>query len=322
MQTRAIGSLAVTELALGCTNFGKRTDERASAAIVHAALDAGITFFDTADTYGFTRSEEYLGRALGRRRRDVVIATKFGQAIDGQRQGARPEYVRRAAEDSLRRLGTDVLDLYQLHLPDPTVPIADTLGALQDLVGEGKVREIGCSNFAAAELAQAEAAARATGRAPARAGAGARPARVASVQNEYSLLQREPEGDVFAACRRLELAFIPYYPLAAGLLTGKFRRGAPVPAGTRVGSGSARERLTAAALDRVEALVGFAEARGHTLLELAISWLLRPGVPVASVIAGAMSPEQLRANVAAAGAWRLSESELAEVDRLAPAEAV
>lgn len=294
----------MTEVGLGCTNFGKRTDDRTSAAIVHAALDAGITFFDTADTYGWTRSEEHLGRALGTRRLDVVVATKFGQAIDETRRGARPEYVKRAAEDSLRRLGTDYIDLYQLHLPDPTVPIADTLGALRELVEEGKVREIGCSNFTAAELAAADAA-----------GAGAR---FVSVQNEYSLLHREAEGDVFAACRRLGLAFIPYFPLSAGLLTGKFRRGAPVPAGTRVGTGSATERRTPEALDRVEALIAFAGARGHTLLELALSWLLRAGLPVASVIVGAMSPEQLRANVAAAGAWRLDAAELAEVDELAP----
>ncbi len=236
----------------------------------------------------------------------MVVATKFGQAIDAERRGARPEYVRRAAEDSLRRLGTDWIDLYQLHLPDPTVPIADTLGALQELVRAGKVREIGCSNFTAAELAEAGAAGR---------------TRFASVQNEYSLLCREAEGDVFDACRRLGLAFIPYFPLAAGLLTGKFRRGAPVPAGTRVGTGTATDRLTPAALDRVEALVAFAEARGHTLLELALGWLLRPGIPVASVIAGAMSPEQLRANVAAAAAWRLDATELTDLDRLLAPEA-
>ncbi len=331
---RAIGSLRVTELGLGCTNFGKRTDERTSAAIVHAALDTGIGFFDTADIYGRTRSEEYLGRALGSARRDVIVATKFGQAMDAERGGARPAYVRRAAEDSLRRLGTDWIDLYQLHLPDPAVPIADTLGALQELVRAGKVREIGCSNFTAAELAEADAAARALGStaaaapAPTRADAAVRgpegaagSIRFASVQNEYSLLCREAEGDVFDACRRRGLAFIPFFPLAAGLLTGKFRRDAPVPAGTRVGTGTATDRLTPAALDRVEALVAFAEARGHTVLELALGWLLRPGIPVASVIAGAMSPEQLRANVAAAAAWRLAATELTELERLLPPEA-
>jgi len=303
VETRRIGSLEVTALGLGCTNFGKRTDEATSAAIVRAALDAGIRFFDTADTYGWTRGEEHLGRALQGVRQKVLIATKFGQAIDAERGGARPEYVLRAAEDSLRRLGTDYIDLYQLHLPDPSVPVAETLGALQELKQAGKVREIGCSNFSAAQLVEAEAAS--TG------------ARFVSVQNEYSLLARGAERDVFAACQRLGLAFIPYFPLAAGLLTGKFRRGEPVPADTRVGTGTATERRTPEALDTVESLIAFAESRGHTLLELALSWLLRPGIPVASVIAGAMTPEQLRADVAAAR-WRLDADELAEVNRLVP----
>ena len=305
METRRIGSLEVTALGLGCTNFGKRTDEATSAAIVRAALDVGIRFFDTADTYGWTRGEEHLGRALRGVRQDVLVATKFGQTIDAERGGARPAYVLRAAEDSLRRLGTDYIDLYQLHLPDPTVPLAETLGALQALVESGKVREIGCSNFSAAELDEAEAAATDAH------------ARFVSVQNEYSLLVREPEREVFPACERLGLAFIPYFPLAAGLLTGKFRRGEPVPAGTRVGTGTARERRTPEALDTVESLVAFAQSRGHTLLELALSWLLRPGTPVATVIAGAMTPEQLRADVAAAR-WRLDADELAQVDRLVP----
>ncbi|HEX9107238.1 MAG TPA: aldo/keto reductase [Longimicrobiales bacterium] len=317
METRRIGSLQVTALGLGCTNFGKRTDEATSAAIVRAALDEGIRFFDTADTYGWTRGEEYLGRALRGVRQDVLVATKFGQTIDAERGGARPEYVLRAVEDSLRRLGTDYIDLYQLHLPDPTVPLAETMGALQELVRAGTVREIGCSNFSAAELLEAEAAARVAGRADEAAAPGAATARFVSVQNEYSLLAREPEREVFPACQRLGLAFIPYFPLAAGLLTGKFRRGQPAPAGTRAGTGTATERRTPEALDAVEALIAFAEARGHTLLELALSWLLRPGIPLASVIAGAMTPEQLRANVAAAR-WRLDAEELAEVDRLVP----
>ncbi len=306
VETRRIGSLAVSVLGLGCTNFGKRTDEAQSAAIVRAALEEGITFFDVADTYGYTLGEEYLGRALGRQRDEVVLATKFGQAIDDVRRGASRDYVRRAVEDSLRRLRTDRIDLYQLHLPDPEVPIAETLEALDALVRAGKVREIGCSNFDAAQLLQADAAARAAS--PPRA-------RFVSVQNEYSLLQREPERDVLATCARLGIAFIPYYPLSAGLLTGKFRRGLPPPPGTRVGTGSASGRLTAEALDRVEALAAFAGTRGRTLLELAISWLLTR--PVASVIAGAMTPGQLRANVAAAG-WRLSSAELAAVDAIAP----
>lgn len=305
MERRRIGSLEVSALGLGCTNFGKRTSEAESAAIVHAALDAGITFFDTADTYGWTRSEEHLGRGLAGYRDEVVIATKFGQAIDEMRRGARPEYVRRAADDSLRRLGTDRIDLYQLHLPDPTVPIAETLGALDDLVRAGKVREIGCSNFDAPLLRSADAAAAVVPGA----------ARFVSVQNEYSLLARESERAVLPACAELGLAFVPYYPLGAGLLTGKFRRALPVPADTRVGSGKAEKKLNAEVLDQVEALAAFAESRGHTLLELALSWLMVR--PVASVIAGAMSPAQVQANVAACS-WRLDADDLAAVDAIVP----
>ncbi|HEX6967150.1 MAG TPA: aldo/keto reductase, partial [Gemmatimonadaceae bacterium] len=280
MNTRRIGSLEVSVVGLGCNNFGKRLDEQASATVVHAALDAGITFFDTADMYGGTRSEEFLGRAIGARRRDVVIATKFGWRIDEERQGARPEYVRRAVEDSLRRLGTDYIDLYQLHRPDPTVPIADTLGALDELVRAGKVREIGCSNFSAEQLREAEAAVR----------PGA--ARFVSVQNQYSLLHREPERAVLPECERLGIAFLPYFPLANGLLTGKYRRGQPAPAGSRIATGSHTEVLTDRNLAVVEALMRFAPSRGHTLLALAFSWLLSRPV-LASVIAGATKPEQV-----------------------------
>ncbi|HEX7940168.1 MAG TPA: aldo/keto reductase, partial [Gemmatimonadaceae bacterium] len=217
-------------------------------------------------------------------------------------KGARPEYVRRAAEDSLRRLGTDHIDLYQLHTPDPTVPIADTLGALDELVRAGKVREIGCSNFTAEQLRDAERAVR----------PGA--ARFVSVQNEYSLLHREPERDVIPECERLGIAFLPYFPLANGLLTGKYRRGRPAPQGSRIGSGWHAELLTDENLDIVEALISFAESRGHTLLELAFSWLLSRPV-VASVIAGATKPEQVRSNAAAAD-WKLTSEDLAEVDRI------
>ncbi|HEX7008393.1 MAG TPA: aldo/keto reductase, partial [Phycisphaeraceae bacterium] len=208
MQTRRIGSLEVSVVGLGCNNFGRRLDADATAQVVHAALDAGITFFDTADIYGGTLSETYLGKALDKRRDEVVIATKFGMEVDPQRKGAHPRYVRQAVEDSLRRLGTDYIDLYQLHTPDPEVPIADTLGVLDELVKSGKVREIGCSNFSAQQLEEAQAAVR----------PGA--ARFVSVQNEYSLLHREPEQAVLPACERLGLAFIPYFPLANGLLTG------------------------------------------------------------------------------------------------------
>jgi aryl-alcohol dehydrogenase-like predicted oxidoreductase len=305
MQKRRIGSLEVAVVGIGCNNFGRRVDEAGTAAVVNAALEAGIDFFDTADIYGVDESSEvFLGRALGPRRREVVIATKFGMKLDERRRGAHPDYVRQAAEDSLRRLGTDWIDLYQLHEPDPSVPIADTLGALDELVRAGKVREIGCSNFSAAQLRQAEEAA-----------AGAR---FVSVQNEYSLLHREPEPEVLAECGRLGLAFLPYFPLASGLLTGKYRKGRPIPPGTRMSEPQRAARdLTEARLETVERLIAFAESRGHTLLELAFAWLLaRPAV--ASVIAGATKPAQVQANAGAAG-WRLTDEELAEIDRLAPA---
>jgi aryl-alcohol dehydrogenase-like predicted oxidoreductase len=302
METRRIGSLEVSVVGLGCNNFGGRLDAEATASVVDAALDAGINFLDTADIYGRTKSEEYLGRALGRRRGEIVLATKFGMMVDERRHGARPEYVRQALDDSLRRLGTDYVDLYQLHRPDDTVPIADTLGALDDAVRAGKVREIGCSNFSAEQLREAEAAVRPGG------------ARFVSVQNEYSLFHREPEEGVLAECERLGIAFIPYFPLASGLLTGKYRRGEPPPQGTRLTDGRHSSALSDAKLAQVEALIAFAEARGHTLLELAFSWLLAHPA-VVSVIAGATRPEQARANAGAAG-WRLTPDDMAEVDRI------
>ena len=306
MDKRRIGSLEVSVVGLGCNNFGWRLDAAGTKKVVDAALDAGIDFFDTADIYGTGESEEYLGRALGRRRSEIVLATKFGGKMDDQRKGAKPAYLRQALEDSLSRLGTDHVDLYQLHTPDPEIPIADTLGALDELVKAGKVREIGCSNFSADQLREAEAAVE----------PGA--ARFVSVQNEYSLFHREPEREVLAACERLGLAFIPFFPLASGILTGKYRKGRPRPEGTRIKPGSRFEKLlTDENLDRIEKLVAFAESRGHTLLDLAFSWLLAHPV-VASVIAGAMSPEQVRTNAAAAG-WRLTEEEMAEIDRIVPA---
>lgn len=307
MQTRQIGSLEVTVVGLGCNNFGMRLDAGATTEVVHAALDAGINFFDTADIYGKSGlSEEYLGRALGSRRSEVVLATKFGMKMDEQRKGARPEYVRQAAEDSLRRLGTDVIDLYQLHQPDPEVPIAETLGALDELVRAGKVREIGCSNFSVEQLREAEAAARDRGT-----------ARFISVQNEYSLFQREPENGVLAECERQGLGFLPFFPLASGLLTGKYRKGQPVPQGTRLSGERFAGLLSEENLTVVEGLIAFAESRGHTLLELAFSWLLARPV-VSSVIAGATSPRQIAANAAAAG-WRMTEEDLAEIDSIVEA---
>ena len=303
METRRIGTLEVSAVGLGCNNFGTRLDYDGTAAVVEAALDAGITFFDTADIYGRGRSEEFLGGILGPRRSHVVIATKFGMEMGEGRQGARPDYVRRAVADSLKRLRTDHIDLYQLHRPDPATPIAETLAALDGLVRAGQVREIGCSFFTAAELEAARAA----------AGAGAK---FASVQNEYSLLHREPERGVLAECERQGLGFLPYYPLASGILTGKHRRGGGTARGTRLASNAewARRFLTDHNLAVAEALAAFAASRGRTLLELAVSWLLSRPV-VASVIAGASSPAQVRAN-AAAGAWRIAPDGLAEIDKL------
>lgn len=308
MEKRRIGSLEVSVVGIGCNNFGGRIDEQRTAAVVDAALDAGINFFDTADFYGGTRSEELLGRALGGRRGQVIIATKFGLPLDDERKGgAKPAYIQRAVEDSLRRLGTDWIDLYQIHRPDPETPIGDTLEALDALVRAGKVREIGNSNFSASQLRGAEEATR----------KGA--ARFVSVQNEYSLLQREPELEVLAESERLGLAFLPYFPLASGLLSGKYLAGRPAPEGARLSTPG--DRLTARFLTEqnrgaAEALAAFASSRGHSLLELAFSWLAgRP--TVASVIAGATSPEQVRANAAAVG-WRLTADDLQEIDRLAP----
>jgi len=303
MDLRSIGSLRVSVVGLGCNNFGMRIDDAATDRVVAAALDAGINFFDTADIYGATKSEEFLGRALARRRHEAIVASKFGMVVDEQRKGARPEYVHRACDDSLKRLGTDYIDLYQLHQPDPLVPIADTLGALDDLVTVGKVKEIGCSNFSAAQLDEAARTAR----------PGA--AKFVSVQNEYSLLHREPEPTVLPACERLSLAFLPYFPLASGLLTGKYDPGTGAPKDSRL-SLSWTSRFTTDSNVRIaEALKAFATARQHTLLELAMSWLAsRP--QVASVIAGATSPEQVRANAVAAN-WSLTRDELAEIDRLA-----
>jgi aryl-alcohol dehydrogenase-like predicted oxidoreductase len=301
VEVRRIGQLDVSIVGLGCNNFGWRIDREASAEVVRAALDAGITFFDTADLYGNGSSEEFLGRALGGLRAGVVIATKFGMKLDETRRGARPEYVQRACEDSLRRLNTDVIDLYQLHQPDPETPIADTLGALSRLVEAGKVREIGCSNFSAEQLREAARAVPPGG------------VRFASVQNEYSLLHREPEAEVLPECVRQGIAFIPYFPLANGLLTGKYRPGCPPPAGSRADTGFGPKVFTQENLEWAERLRQFAERQNHTLVELAISWLAAQPA-VASVIAGASTPEQARENAAAA-AWKLGRAEMDEVER-------
>lgn len=303
---RRIGSLEVSVVGLGCNNFGERIGEDATRAVVDAALDAGITFLDTADNYGGSRSEEFLGRILQGRRDRVVVATKFGgmRADLGREGGASPGYVRDVVEASLRRLRTDRIDLYQLHTPDHDTPIEDTLGTLDELVRAGKVREIGCSNFDAALLERADAA----------PGPGA--ARFASVQNELSLLEHADVEDGLPTAERLGLAYIPYFPLASGLLTGKFHRGEPPAPSTRVASWSVERSdnvLTDETFDRIDVLTSFAEARGRSLLEFAFGWLLSLR-PVVSVIAGATSPAQARAN-AEASTWRLDTVELSELAR-------
>lgn len=305
VDARRIGSLEVSAVGLGCNNFGGRLDEDRTRRVVDAALDAGITLLDTADIYGSTRSEEFLGRILDGRRDRVVLATKFGMRVDAARPGgADPAYIRRAVEGSLKRLRTDRIDLYQLHQPDGATPIEETLATLDELVQAGKVREIGCSNFTAEQLATAQLA-------------GTDAARFVSVQNELNLLDREDVDDGLAGAAELGIAYIPFFPLASGLLTGKYRRGEPLPEGTRIAGWSAERAdgvLTDATFERIEALTAFAEARGHGLLDLAFAWLLALD-PIASVIAGATSPEQVRSNVAA-GAWTLDAGDRAELASL------
>src|ERR1700691_1751221 len=286
MDTRALGSLQVSVVGVGFNNFGSRLDQAGPTNVVLGALEAGVTFFDTADIYGATQSEVMLGAALGARRDEAIIASKFGMPIDDTHFGASPSYVRSACEDSLRRLGTDHLDLYQLHYPDDTVPIADTLGALRELVEAGKVREIGCSNLTVAQLHEARAA------------AGDGPA-FASVQNQYSLLERTPERDgVLEACAALGIGFLPFYPLANGLLTGKVRPGQPVPQESRLAKMTPERSVHWLGEDmqsKVAALLEYADSIDVPILSLAFSWLLSHDV-VSSVIAGSSNAEQVRAN--------------------------
>jgi aryl-alcohol dehydrogenase-like predicted oxidoreductase len=306
VQTRRIGPLEVSLVGLGCNNLGRRIDRGASEAVVRTALDAGVTLFDTADAYGDGRSEELLGTALADRRDEAIVATKFGLPVAGAGGGARPDHVRSACEASLRRLRTDHIDLYQLHRPDPDVPIEETLGALGELVEAGHVRVIGHSNLSADEMDAAEAAA-CTAAVP----------RFESAQDRWNLLERDLEVGELAAIERNGLTVLPYFPLASGLLTGKYRAGEAPEAAWRIATLSADRREAQLAPDRletVERLRSFAEARGHTLLELAFSWLAAHEV-VASVIAGATSPEQVVAN-AAATTWKLTDADHTEVDRL------
>jgi len=311
LPTRSLGDsgMEVSLVGLGCNNFGGRIGREATAAVLEAALAAGVTFFDTADIYGGGASEELMGEALAGRRGEYLLATKFGMEMRGTEgvpqvpRGSR-EYVRWAVEGSLRRLRTDRIDLYQYHQPDGVTPLEETLGALDKLVREGVVTAIGCSNFSAAEIERAEEISSSEGL-----------ARFVTVQNEYSLLQREIEAEVMPTAERLGISILPFFPLASGLLTGKYRRGAPGPEGARL-TVSGRPG-TDAQFDVVERLEAFAAEHGVSVLDVAIGALAaRPAV--ASVIAGATRPEQVTANVAALR-WQPSAEELAELDRIAPA---
>lgn len=312
MEIRNLGhsGLRVSTIGLGCNNFGGRIDDDAAKAVIHKALDLGITLFDTADTYGERGgSETVMGRILGDERKRIVLATKFGMPMDdsGEKQGGSRRYIMQAVEDSLRRLRTDWIDLYQMHQTDPRTPIEETLRALDDLVRQGKVRYVGCSNFPAWQVTEAAWTARSAGLNG-----------FISCQDEYSLIHRNPETELLPAARKLGLGVLPYFPLASGLLTGKYHRNVPLPDGTRLAriQRLADRYLTERNWSIAEKLGDFVESRGHTMLELAFSWLLAQS-PVASVIAGATRPEQLEQNVKA-GQWKLSASDLAAIDRMAP----
>lgn len=309
MDTRKIGDLEVAIVGIGCNNFGSCLDSTNTDAVVHAAIEVGINFFDTADVYGDGVSEEYLGKAIGFRREEVVVATKFGAQLgdDPSQSGASPRWIEKAVEGSLRRLGTDYIDLYQVHKPDEQTPIEDTLKALDHLISSGKVREIGCSNYSEAQIEDALSTSHERDL-----------ARFASVQNEYRLLHRDPEENgIIEACLRNRLALLPYFPLASGMLTGKYTRGKEAPAGSHLaGMSAARAQRFANTqnFELTERLEAFAKERGHTILELAISWLVAQPL-VASVIAGAISLEQVRANAEGAK-WELSSEDLEEIDRI------
>ncbi|MEV0213314.1 aldo/keto reductase [Micromonospora sp. ALFpr18c] len=308
MTYRRLGDsgLVVSVVGIGCNNFGRKLDLDGTRAVVDAALDAGINLFDTADIYGEPQggSEELLGQALKGRRDDVVVATKFGMdmnGLNGPDHGARGSrrYIARAVEASLRRLGTDHIDLYQMHEPDPGTPIDETLAALDDLVRDGKVRYLGNSNFAGWQIADADWVASSNGR-----------SRFISAQNHYSLLERSVETEVIPACERFGLGMLPFFPLANGLLTGKYKRSEQPPAGSRLsGGGRYAERLAAADWDTIEAIEAYAAERGLTMLQVAIGGLAAQPA-VTSVIAGATTPEQVHAN-AAAGTWEPTDDDLA-----------
>ncbi|HYB28196.1 MAG TPA: aldo/keto reductase [Solirubrobacteraceae bacterium] len=306
LETRALGALGpeVSVIGLGCNNFGRRVDLEGTRAVVDAALEEGITFFDTSNTYGdpHGRSEEFLGEVLQGRRDRVVLATKFGMDMgDGLGPRGSRDYILQAVEASLRRLRTDVIDYYWYHQPDGVTPIAETLETLNELVQAGKVRYIGASNFSAAQIEEADTVARDRDL-----------ARFTAIQNNYSLLNREAERDVLPTCERLGLGFVPFFPLASGLLTGKYRRGEPAPAGTRL---AAREQVASAEqFDVLEAVGRFADDRGVSMTDVAIGALLARPV-VSSVIAGATKPEQVRENVATAR-WRPSDDDFKQLEEL------
>jgi aryl-alcohol dehydrogenase-like predicted oxidoreductase len=304
LSTRPLGhsGLQVSVVGLGCNNFGRRLDLEGTRAVVDTALEEGVTFFDTADVYGRGLSEEYLGEVLEGRRDEVVLATKFGMDMgDGQGPRGSRDYVTQAVEASLRRLRTDVIDLYWYHRPDGVTPISETLGALDELVRAGTVRAIGGSNFDAHQIEEADAVAKKHGFTP-----------FTAIQNEYSLLVRDVEEDVLPACERLDLGFVPYFPLASGLLTGKYRPGQTGPEGARL---SGRDKIASEQqFELIAALERYAVQRGKSLLDVAIGALLaRPAV--SSVIAGATKPEQLRSNAAAAK-WMPSGDDLAALQDL------
>jgi aryl-alcohol dehydrogenase-like predicted oxidoreductase len=313
LEIRNLGQsgLRVSAIGLGCNNFGGRIGLEDTRAVIHKAIDLGITLFDTADTYGDQGGSEIeMGQVLGDRRKDIVLATKFGNPMDtiGVKQGGARRYIMTAVEDSLRRLRTDWIDLYQIHSFDPLTPIEETLRTLDDLVRQGKVRYIGCSNFPAWRLTEARWTAAMHGL-----------NRFISNQDEYSLVFRKPEAELMPAARAAGMGMLPFFPLASGLLTGKYRRNTPMPPGTRL---AATQRLADRYLTErnwiiAEKLGDFVEARGKTMLELAFSWLLSRE-PVTSVIAGATKPEQLEQNVKA-GSWKLTPDELAEIDRITAA---
>ena len=314
MRYRRLGNsgLQVSLAGLGTNNFGMRLDYEQSKMVVDSALDAGINFFDTADVYGGGKSEEFLGQALGSRREDVLIATKFAMPIgEGPfTRGGSRHYIEKAVERSLKRLGTDYIDVYQMHQPDAETPIEETLDALSDLVHRGVVRYIGHSNFSGWQIADADWAARSKGY-----------VRFVSAQNEWSLLERKIEPEIMPACREFGLGQLPFFPLSSGFLTGKYTRGADLPEGTRLAAWAKAMPARIGAMtsdanwDKLDALTKFAEDNGHTILDLALCWLASDQA-VSSVIAGATKPEQIEANVASTLSWDLSADDFAAVNEI------